>query len=99
MTFIVAEIGINWDGDLELARKMIHEAKNSGCDAVKFQCFNEEIVKDHPEKNRLIKSSISKNNIEDINFFARKDNIEWFCTPMSCESVNLIEPYMNKMKI
>ena len=39
MTFIVAEIGINWDGNLELAREMIEKSKKCGCDAVKFQAF------------------------------------------------------------
>lgn len=37
--FIVAEIGCNHNGDKELARKMINEAKACGVDAVKFQAF------------------------------------------------------------
>ncbi len=35
--FIIAEIGINHNGDLEIAKKMIEGAKKAGCDAVKFQ--------------------------------------------------------------
>ena len=35
--FIIAEIGINHNGDLNLARKLINVAKQAGCDAVKFQ--------------------------------------------------------------
>ena len=35
--FIIAEIGINHNGDLKLCKKLIQIAKNSGCDAVKFQ--------------------------------------------------------------
>ena len=35
--FIVAEIGINHNGSVELAKKMIDTAVNCGCDAVKFQ--------------------------------------------------------------
>ena len=34
---IIAEIGINHNGDLDLVRKLIDMAKNCGCDAVKFQ--------------------------------------------------------------
>ena len=46
-TFIIAEIGINHNGDLELAKKMIREAKKSGCNAVKFQTFKaEEFITD-----------------------------------------------------
>jgi N-acetylneuraminate synthase len=36
-TFIVAEVGINHNGNVELARKLVHAAVASGCDAVKFQ--------------------------------------------------------------
>ena len=35
--FIIAEIGINHNGSVELAKKMIDAAVNSGCDAVKFR--------------------------------------------------------------
>jgi len=44
MAFIVAEIGVNWNGDLKLAKKMMLQAKKAGADAVKFQAFNEKIV-------------------------------------------------------
>ena len=37
MVFITAEIGINHNGDIEIAKKLIDVAKESGCDAVKFQ--------------------------------------------------------------
>ncbi|MFQ5729950.1 MAG: N-acetylneuraminate synthase family protein, partial [Waddliaceae bacterium] len=37
--YIVAEIGSNHDGELERAKKLIREAKESGADAVKFQSF------------------------------------------------------------
>ena len=37
--FIVAEVGINHNGEIERALEMIHVAKNAGCDAVKFQTF------------------------------------------------------------
>ena len=36
-TFIIAEIGINHNGDIALAKKLIDVAKRTGCDAVKFQ--------------------------------------------------------------
>jgi sialic acid synthase SpsE len=99
MVFVVAEIGINWDGDFEIAKKMIIESKKCGCDAVKFQAFPEELVKDHPERERLVRSSISKENIDRINDLAREANIEWFCTPMDASLVSLIEPYVKKIKI
>ena len=99
MTFLVAEIGVNWDGDLDLAKNMIEAAKESGCDAVKFQAFDESIVNNHPEKNRLLRSSINKENIDSINEISESIGIEWFCTPMIVEAVDLVKPYINKFKI
>ena len=99
MFFVVAEIGVNWDGDFELAKEMIKNAKEAGCDAVKFQAYQEEIVKDHPEKTRLVKSAISKNNVETINEIAQSIGIEWFCTPMYLEAVDFLEPYVKRFKI
>ena len=99
MSFLVAEIGVNWDGDFEIVKKLMEIAKKSQCDAVKFQSFNEEIVKEHPESQRLLKSSISKNNIEEINSLAKTIGIEWFSTPMYPEAVSLLNPYVKRFKL
>ena len=72
MVFITAEIGVNWDGDFTLIEKMMKDAKNADCNAVKLQAFDEKIVSDHPEKNRLLKSSVSSDNIEQINSISKK---------------------------
>ena len=42
--FIVAEIGINHNGDIDLAKRLIDLAKPSGCNAVKFQKRTLEVV-------------------------------------------------------
>jgi len=99
MIFVVAEIGVNWDGDFELVKEMIEEAKLTNCNAVKFQAFNEDIVKNHPEKNRLMKSSISNENVDSINKIAKSIGIEWFCTPMYPDAVDMLDPYVKKFKI
>ena len=45
--FIIAEVGINHNGDIKIAKEMIDEAKNAGVDCVKFQTFKaEEFVSD-----------------------------------------------------
>ena len=44
MVFITAEIGINHNGDIEIAKKLIDIAVSTGCDAVKFQKRNIEKV-------------------------------------------------------
>ena len=99
MTYIVAEIGVNWDGDFELAKKMIESAKTCGCDAVKFQAYDENIVKNHPQKERLLKTTINKSNIERIDNLAKNVSMEWFCTPMYPGAVELLDPFVERFKI
>ena len=99
MVFIVAEIGVNWDGDSELVSRMMKEAKDSGCNAVKFQAFQEETVRNHPQKKKLMKSSISEFNIDTINDISKSIGIEWFCTPMYPEAIELLDPYVKRFKI
>ena len=49
-TFIVAEIGSNWEGRLSKAKRIIHECKKAGANAVKFQMWRAEdlYTVDHP---------------------------------------------------
>ena len=37
--FVIAEIGVNHNNDMSIAKKLIYEAKKAGADAVKFQTF------------------------------------------------------------
>lgn len=99
MTFIVAEIGVNWDGNKDLARQMIQKSKDIGCNAVKFQAFNEEIIGKHPESDRLLRSAINPENIGFIDKTSKDIGIEWFCTPMYPEAVDLLIPYVQRFKI
>lgn len=99
MVFVVAEVGVNWDGDFDLAKEMIIKSHEAGCNAVKFQAFNENIVENHPEKVRLMNSTITENNIETINKIAKSIGIEWFCTPMYPEAVQLLDPFVKRFKI
>lgn len=99
MVFVVAEIGVNWDGNLELAEEMMRTAKKIGCDAVKFQAYQENMVKAHPEWERLMRTTIKKENIDSINNLSKKIGIEWFCTPMYADAVDLLEPFVKRFKI
>ena len=99
MVFIVAEIGVNWDGDFDLLRNMVDKAKNAGCDAVKFQAYKKEMVEKHPEKSRLVKSSISEDNIEKVNEICKNEGIEWFCTAMYPEAVDFLDPFVKRFKL
>ena len=62
--YIIAEIGINHQGKLKLAKKLVDKAKLAGVDAVKFQCYKTENVVskktpkvDYQKKNILDKQS------------------------------------------
>jgi sialic acid synthase SpsE len=57
--FIIAEIGVNHNGKISLARKLIDKAKSSGADAVKFQTFHTEdlILKNSPKAKYHIETT------------------------------------------
>ena len=57
--FIIAEAGVNHNGDLELAKQLVREAKNCGADCVKFQTFKATRVatKQAPKANHQLKTT------------------------------------------
>src|SRR6267143_523516 len=99
MVFIVAEIGVKWDGNFELAKEMMKNAKKSGCDAIKFQAFDYDIIKNRHESSHLIETSITTKNIDRIDELSKSVGIEWFCTPMYPEAVDFLDPYVKRFKI
>ncbi len=99
MTFIIAEIGVNWNGDYQILTEMISHAKKEGCDAVKFQAFNKNVIGNHPEYERLMQTSVSESNVKEINRISQTIGIEWFCTPMYEEAVDFLNPYVKRFKI
>ena len=42
--YVIAEVGSNHNGDIELAKKLIDEAKAAGCHSVKFQSWSKESI-------------------------------------------------------
>ena len=66
-TFIIAEAGVNHNGDMKMAKELIHEAKKAGASAVKFQTFiaSKSISKFAPKAKYQIKStSIDETQLE-----------------------------------
>src|SRR3989338_9189527 len=63
-TFIIAEAGINHNGDMQIARRLIDEAKKAGASAVKFQTYitDKRVKKDNPVYGILKKCEISLDN-------------------------------------
>lgn len=104
--FIIAEIGVNHNGKLSLAKKLIQIAKDKGADAVKFQSFKAEklVSKNTPKvsyqkKNDKSKShfemikklELSENDFIKIKKFCKKINIEFISTPYDLGSARFLK--------
>ena len=63
--YIIAELGSNHNGDMEIAKKLIQEAKEAGADCVKFQSWSKETIfsKKKYKDNFFLKMTIEKEKI------------------------------------
>ena len=91
--FVVAEIGSNWEGDIKKAKKVIHECKNAGADAVKFQMWraNDLYSNKHPQWKFIKKSELTFKKAEKLKKYADEQNIEFFCSAFYPEAVDHLE--------
>jgi N-acetylneuraminate synthase len=98
-TFIIAEIGINHNGNLEIAKKLIHGAASAGCDAVKFQKRTVDMVYskedlDRPREspwgttNREQKNGLefAKEEYSEIDAYCKELGVEWLASAWDVES-------------
>ena len=104
--FVVAEIGINHNGDVELAKKLIDAAAAAGCDAVKFQKRTVEIVFTPEELSAPRPSPFGRTNGDlkralelgcdeyaDVDRHCRRLNIPWFASCWDEPSVDFIQEF------
>ena len=90
---IIAEIGVNHNGDMDLARKMIDSAKKSGADAVKFQIFDPRKYSSPKDKKRIAqlkKFSFKKKDIINLKKKSDELGIIFFATPFDVKSASLL---------
>jgi len=106
-TFVIAEIGINHNGSIEIAKKMIAGAKSAGCDAVKFQkrtpkiCVPKDqwnIERDTPWGRMTYidyrnKVEFGKDEYAAIDKYCKELGIIWFVSCWDEESVDFIEDF------
>jgi N-acetylneuraminate synthase len=98
LVFIAAEIGINHNGDVDIAKKLIDIAKNTGCDAVKFQKRTIEKVyskktldspRDSPwgttTRDQKLGLEFTLEEFEIIDDYCKKKNIPWY---LSCWDID-----------
>lgn len=90
---VIAEVGINHDGDMEKAVKLIREAKNSGADSVKLQTYSTEqrVPKDHPVFGILKQCELSHAEQKELFELGRELGIMVFSTPFDDESVEFLD--------
>lgn len=104
--FIIAEAGVNHNGDIEIAKKLIDASKEAGVDAVKFQTFKAEnlVTKDAPKANYQVDTTGSGTQYEmlkklELSFeehiilkkYAEEKGLIFISTPFDFESVDLLE--------
>ncbi|MDP1812011.1 MAG: N-acetylneuraminate synthase family protein [Sediminibacterium sp.] len=92
-TFIIAEIGINHGGDIDLAKKLIDSAVRAGVDAVKFQTYLTEkrVTKDSPIFGILKKCELSFEAFRELKQYCDSKGVLFFSTPFDSESVDFLE--------
>jgi len=104
--FVVAEIGINHNGNVEICKKLIDMAVETGCDAVKFQKRTIELQYTQEELNKPRESPFGttnrdlKNGLEfneeeyrEIDEYCKKRGIVWFASPWDIPSVDFLEKF------
>ncbi len=106
-TFVIAEIGINHNGEMEIARKLIDAAVLAGCDAVKFQkrtpelCVPAEqrnVVRDTPwglmnymEYRHRVE--FGRQEYSELADYCRQKNIMWFASCWDKPSVDFMKRF------
>ena len=90
---IIAEIGSNWEGDMELGKLHIKEAKESGADYVKFQMWRAEDLYDssHPDWKMIKKSELTESIALELKKYADELDIGWFCSAFNPDAVEFLE--------
>ncbi len=106
MVFITAEIGINHNGDIGIAKKLIDIAKNANCDAVKFQkrtvekVYSKQVL-DSPRESpwgtttreQKLGLEFNKKEYDVIDAYCKEKKIEWFASSWDIDSQLFLRNY------
>jgi N-acetylneuraminate synthase len=104
--YLIAEIGINHNGDLDIAKKLIDNAKNARFDSVKFQkrtiekVYSKEIL-DTPRESPWGKTTRQQKEAlefgleeyKEIDKYCRHKKIDWFASAWDLESLDFLEKF------
>lgn len=106
-TYVVAEIGINHNGDLDIAKRMIKAAKETGVDAVKFQKRTPELCVPPEQRNVMRetpwgyisyldyrrKIEFGEQEYDEIDRYCKELGIDWFVSVWDESAVDFMEKY------
>jgi len=106
-TFIIAEIGINHNGSLDIAKKLIDNAIGMGCDVVKFQKRNPDICVPEHQKEVMRNTpwgdmtyleykqriEFGKEEYDEIDRYCKERGIEWFASAWDLDSQEFLKQY------
>ena len=106
MVFITAEIGINHNGDINIAKKLIDIAKNANCDAVKFQkrtvekVYSKQVL-DSPRESpwgtttreQKLGLEFNEKEYDIIDAYCKEKEIEWFVSSWDIDSQLFLRNY------
>ncbi len=93
-TYIIAEIGINHRGDINIAKQLIDSAVRSGVDAVKFQTYitEQRAPKGNDEVFKILKDlELPFEAFKELRDHAKQYDVDFFSTPFDKESVEYLE--------
>ncbi len=104
--FLIAEIGINHNGDINIAKQLIKSAKDCGFDAVKFQKRTINIVYDEKTldaprespwgtttREQKLGLEFEKKEYDEIDKYCKELNIDWFASAWDVESLKFLKNY------
>ena len=106
-TYIIAEIGLNHNGDIDIAKKLIDISAAAGCDAVKFQKRNPDICVPEHQKSVMrdtpwgkmtyleykYKVEFNKEQYDEIDFYCKSKGISWSASPWDLDSLDFLNQY------
>ncbi len=105
--YVVAEIGINHNGDLDIAKELVQAAKHAGVDAVKLQKRTPELCVPPEQRGQMretpwgyisyldyrYKVEFSEEQYDELDRYAREVGIDWFASVWDEPSVDFLEKY------
>ena len=100
--FLIAEAGVNHEGSLRDAEKLIAAAKEAAADAVKFQTYvpSEYIARSEEERfARVSRFALSAEDFKRLAEHAKRCGILFFSTPLDKASVDALNPHVPLFKI